>query len=261
MLARWLLHKLRIWDSRTAHGVDAFVANSHFIARRILKTYGREAQIIHPPVDVEAIKPGGTREDFYLTASRLVPYKQVSVLVEAFASLPDRRLVVIGDGPELARLRAAARPNVTLLGYQDTATLHDYLRRARAFVYAAREDFGIVLAEAQAAGAPVIAYARGGAADIVRGLEVPNPTGILFEQQTPSCVAEAIGTFEREERRIRPQDCRANAERFGIERFRGEMRQFVDSQWNRFSREVLAAPSVRLTVDRTTSDDSTLRVA
>ena len=261
MLTRWLLHKMRIWDARTANGVDAFVANSHFIARRILKTYGREARVIHPPVDVEAIKPGDVREDFFLTASRLVPYKQVGVIVEAFASLPRRRLVVIGDGPELGRLRAKATPNVTLLGFQDTATLHDHLRRARAFVYAAREDFGIVLAEAQAAGTPVIAFRRGGAAEIVRGLETANPTGVLFEHQSPTCVAEAISTFEREEHRIRPPDCRANAERFAVERFRREMQQFVDSQWKQFSREVPAAPGGSAVVDSPGSDSSTLRVA
>jgi glycosyltransferase involved in cell wall biosynthesis len=183
------------------------------------------------------------------------------VLVEAFASLPARRLVVIGDGPQLARLRAKATSNVSLLGYQDTATLHDHLRRARAFVYAAREDFGIVMTEAQAAGAPVIAFGRGGAADIVRGLDTANPTGVLFEQQTPTCVAEAISTFEREEHRIRPLDCRANAERFSVERFRAEMHEFVESQWNWFSREVLAAPTSNASVDGPGSHSSALRVA
>ena len=149
--ARWMLHKLRIWDHRSAAGVDSFVANSRFIARRIAKVYRRDADVIYPPVDTAAFSPLAKRDDFYLTASRLVPYKRVDVLVEAFARLPDRRLVVVGDGPELGRLRAKATPNVSLVGYQDAAALRDYLQRARAFLFASREDFGIVLVEAQAA--------------------------------------------------------------------------------------------------------------
>jgi glycosyltransferase involved in cell wall biosynthesis len=258
-LARWMLHKLRIWDARTAHGVDAFVANSHFIARRIWKTYGREARVIYPPVHVEGITPGDTREDFYLTASRLVSYKQVVAIVDAFSSLPRRRLVAIGDGPELARLRARATANVSVVGYQDTATLHDHLRRAKAFLYAAREDFGIVLAEAQAAGTPVIAYGRGGASEIVRGLETSHPTGVLFDHQTPGCIAEAIATFEREEHRIDARECRANAQRFSAERFRREMREYMDDQWEGFSRKIQARPA-RESTGRGTNESS-LRVA
>lgn len=232
--ARWLLHKLRLWDVRSANGVDAFAANSDFIARRIWKTYRRKARVIHPPVDVESFSVGHRREDFYLTASRLVPYKRVDVLVEAFRQLPGKRLVVIGDGPELAKLRATAPANVSLLGYQDFAVLHEHMQRARGFLFAGREDFGIVLVEAQAAGAAVIALAKGGALETVRSLESDAPTGVFFDQQTPAAVCEAIATFEREQLRFTPENCRANALRFSVERFQQEFYDFVMSQWAAF---------------------------
>ena len=228
--ARWMLHKLRIWDHRSAAGVDSFVANSRFIARRIAKVYRREAEVIYPPVDTAAFSPLAKRDDFYLTASRLVPYKRVDVLVEAFAQLPDRRLVVVGDGPELGRLRAKATPNVSLVGYQDAAALRDYLERARAFLFASREDFGIVLVEAQAAGAPVIAFAQGGALETIRPLDAPQPSGVLFGEQTAAAVVQAVHTFERQEHRIRPADCRASAERFGIARFQRDLLDHVSRQ-------------------------------
>ncbi len=240
VLARWLLHKMRTWDARSANGVDALVANSHFIARRIMKAYRRQAHVIYPPVDVEAITPGRARDDFYVTASRLVPYKRIDLLVDAFAELSDRRLIVIGDGPEFGRLQARASKNVTLVGYQDTATMHDYLRRARAFVYASREDFGIAPVEAQAAGTPVIAYGRGGAAEIVCGLETSRPTGVLFGEQAPTVIVEAVRAFEREEDRITPAECRANALRFSVQRFRREMLAFVDQQWRGFAQQISA---------------------
>jgi glycosyltransferase involved in cell wall biosynthesis len=239
MLARWMLHKLRVWDARTAAGVDHFAANSQFIRRRIWKAYRREARVIYPPVDTSAFPLGEAREDFYLTASRLVPYKRVDLLVEAFAQLPRRRLVVIGDGPQLATLRRKATPNVSLVGYQEAEVLRDALQRARAFLFAGREDFGIVLVGAQAAGAPVIAYGRGGAAEIVRGLDAPAPTGVLFGEQTPEAVVQAIGTFEREAGRVSPTECRRNALRFGVERFRREFADFAADAWRQLSSEPL----------------------
>lgn len=234
LAARYLLHKLRMWDVRTSHGVDSFVANSAFIARRIWKTYRRHADVIHPPVDTSAFTLGEQREDFYVTASRLVPYKRVDVLVEAFGQLPGKRLVVIGDGPELARLRQRATANVSFLGFQKFDVLHDHLRRARAFLFAAREDFGIVSVEAQAAGSPVIAFGRGGAVETIRTLDCDQPTGMLFTEQNADCVAQAIATFERESHRFRPVDCRANALLFGVERFRNEMLDHVRGQWESF---------------------------
>jgi glycosyltransferase involved in cell wall biosynthesis len=234
LYARWMLHKLRLWDVRTSHGVDSFVANSQFIARRIWKTYRRHARVIYPPVDTGAFCVGDKREEFYLTASRLVPYKKIEVLVEAFASMPGKRLVVIGDGPGCKGLQAKATPNVTLLGYQSSATLRDFMQRARAFLFASREDFGIVLVEAQAAGTPVIAFGQGGALETIRGLGTEKPTGVFFDEQTPAAVIEAVRTFEQNHDRIKPADCRENAMRFSIARFHHDFHEHAISQWEAF---------------------------
>lgn len=234
-LARWMLHKLRAWDARSACGVDSFVANSRYIAGRIEKAYGRTARVIYPPVDTDAFVPSAHREDYYVTVSRLVPYKNVDLLLAAFARMSDKRLIVIGDGPCWKRLRAHAPANVRLLGDQPREVVRSHLSRACAFVYAAREDFGIVMAEAQSAGCPVIAFGRGGAAEIVRGLESERPTGVLFDAQTPQAVVEAVAAFERSRHRIRSADCRLNALRFGVERFRREFFGHVLAEWENFA--------------------------
>jgi glycosyltransferase involved in cell wall biosynthesis len=229
---RWMLHQLRQWDYRTANGVDHFIAISEFIARRIWKVYRRRATVIYPPVDVEAFAVVPEKQDFYLAASRLVPYKRIDLIVSTFADLPDKQLVVIGDGPEMAKIQQIAAPNVTLLGYQPFSVLREHLQNARAFIFAAEEDFGILPVEAQAAGTPVIAYGRGGALETV----LDNQTGLFFSQQTPSDLADAIEKFEKISSAFDPWVIRANAERFGIERFRQEFRDFVEDAWVRFQR-------------------------
>ena len=235
-LIRWLLHKIRLWDSRTSAGVDQFVAISRYIGRRIAKTYRRDSHVIYPPVNVEDFPLQASKEDFYLAASRLVPYKKMPLIVEAFNQMPDRRLVVIGDGPDAERCRSIAGPNVTLLGYQSTAVLRDHMQRAKAFVFAAEEDFGITPIEAQACGTPVIAFARGGALETLKGPDHPSPTAVFFEEQTPQAIMEAVERFETEEgRRIRPEACRENAQRFNPERFRQEFKAFVDKAWVEYS--------------------------
>ena len=235
-LIRWLLHKIRLWDSRTSAGVDQFVAISRYIGRRIAKTYRRDSHVIYPPVNVEDFPLQASKEDFYLAASRLVPYKKMPLIVEAFNQMPGRRLVVIGDGPDAERCRSIAGPNVTLLGYQSTAVLRDHMQRAKAFVFAAEEDFGITPIEAQACGTPVIAFARGGALETLKGPDHPSPTAVFFEEQTPQAIMEAVERFETEEgRRIRPEACRENAQRFNPERFRQEFKAFVDKAWVEFS--------------------------
>jgi glycosyltransferase involved in cell wall biosynthesis len=232
--ARWVLHKMRLWDARTSNGVDHFVANSHFIARRIEKTYRRSSVVIHPPVDVATFRPGGPREDFYLTASRLVPYKRVDLVVEAFSLRRDRRLVVIGEGPEHRHIRSGAGSNIEFLGYQKPEILKDYMQRARAFLFAGQEDFGIVLLEAQACGVPVIAYGSGGARESVRHIELDRPTGVLFWEQTAQSLTRAIERFEREGDVITPDTCRDNALRFAPERFRAEFFGYVTQAWTEF---------------------------
>lgn len=230
IFARALLHYVRLWDMRTANGVDCFIANSHFIARRIWKIYRREACVIHPPVDTDRFTlPDTPRGDFYLTASGLVPYKRVPMIAEAFAAMPDRKLVVVGDGPEMPALRRAAGPNVTVLGYQSSEELVRLFRQARAFVFAAEEDFGITPVEAQACGMPVIAYGRGGLLESVRGLDDPNPTGVFFAEQTAESLAQAVRLFEENEHRFDPSVIRDNALRFAPEQFRQAFRALVEA--------------------------------
>ncbi|MDD9947792.1 MAG: glycosyltransferase family 4 protein [Myxococcales bacterium] len=233
-LAKWMLHKMRIWDYRTAAGVNHFVANSRFIARRIRKVYGRGADVIHPPVDVLSFQPRERKDPFYLAASRMVPYKKMDLIVDAFSQMPDKRLVVIGDGPEYPKVKAAAGPNVELMGFQPDDVLRDMMQRAQAFVFAAEEDFGIMPVEAQACGTPVIAFGKGGALETIRPEDHPEPTGVFFPNQTAASLAEAVKSFERQRDRFEPLACRDNALRFSTERFRREFAEYVARRHQEF---------------------------
>lgn len=235
-LAREILHKIRLWDYRTANGVDVFIAISHFIARRIWKIYRRESKVIYPPVDVDKFTLWKQKEDYYLTASRMVPYKKIDLIVETFAHMPDKRLVVIGEGPDWTKIKKLATPNVKLLGFQPFAVLKEHMQKAKAFVFAAEEDFGIAPLEAQACGTPVIAFGKGGARETIRGLDTEEPTGLFFSAQTVASLREAVYLFERESKNITPQACRRNALRFSPERFRKEFRDYVEEQIDIFSR-------------------------
>jgi len=225
--ARWMLHRGRIWDVRTANGVDEFIANSQFIARRIWKAYRREATVIYPPVEIDSFEVEEQKEDFYVTVARLVPYKKVNVIVEAFNRMPDKKLIVIGDGQGFAQLQSIAKPNISLLGFQKAGVLRQYLSRARAFLYAAEEDFGIGMVEAQACGTPVIAFGKGGALETVRDASLGDPTGLFFEGQTAEAVIRAVDIFE-DGPGFDPVACRRNAERFSSQRFRKEFRDFCE---------------------------------
>ncbi|MCZ2497708.1 glycosyltransferase [Xylophilus sp. Kf1] len=229
LLARWILHYMRIWDHRTAAGVDYFVANSAFIGRRIQKTYRRDSVVIPPPVDTEQFHIVDVKEDFYFTASRMVPYKKIPMIIEAFASMPDKKLIVIGDGPDFAKAKKAAlnAPNVTLLGYQSFDVLRSHMQRAKAFVFAAEEDFGIAPVEAQACGTPVIAYGRGGALESVCGVENKNPSGLFYYDQTATALAAAVIEFEKLSGIFTATNCRANAEYFSAENFRRRFSSYV----------------------------------
>lgn len=230
--AQAILHYLRLWDVATANRVDCFLANSHFVARRIWKTYRREAQVVYPPVAVDRFRPGGDRDDFYLTVSRFVPYKRVDLTVRAFNQL-GLPLVVIGDGVDWQRVKAIAQPNVRLLGRQPDAIVEDYLQRCKAFVFSAEEDFGITLVEAQAAGAPVIAFGKGGATETV----IPGKTGILFPTQTVESLVDAIQHFESGGLITDFEQLRQHAERFAPERFRQEFFKIVEHQWDEFRQQ------------------------
>lgn len=182
-IARMLLHKIRLWDCRTANGVDHFIANSQFIARRIKKVYGRDADVIYPPVDVNRFELNFNKEDYFFTASRLVPYKRIDLIVEAFSEMPNRKLVVIGDGPEMQKIKSKAKTNIEILGYQPDSVMQEYMRNAKAFVFAAEEDFGIIPVEAQACGTPVIAFGKGGHWKLFALLVLINPLDYSFRNK------------------------------------------------------------------------------
>ena len=224
-MAGLLLDYIKAWDRATAGRPDKYIANSNYIAGRIKRAYGREADVIYPPVDTGAFALEEHKEDYYLTASRMVPYKMMPLVAEAFAMMPDRKLVVIGDGPEMGKVRAKAASNVQVLGYQSGHVLSEHMRKAKAFVFAAEEDFGIVPVEAQACGTPVIAYGRGGALETV----VEGVTGLFFDEQTADSIVGAVGRFEQMAGNFEPAAIRENAERFGVERFRREFKAAVDA--------------------------------
>ena len=214
-IAKYLLHRLRLWDYRTPNGIDAFIANSAFIAKRIWKVYRREARIIYPPVAVDEFTLVTDKTDFYLTASRMVPYKKMDMIVQAFAEMPDKKLVVIGDGPDMAKIaqQAAGHHNIQLMGFQPFAVLKEKMQQARGFVFAAEEDFGITPVEAQACGTPVIAFGKGGALETV----VDGVTGIFFAEQSVTALTNAVHRFES--LTFDPMWCRDNALRFSTDAF------------------------------------------
>ncbi len=234
-LARTLLHHMRLWDTRTANGPDAYMTNSHFVARRIRKIYGREARVIAPPVAVPPVCPDVVKQNYFFTASRLVPYKNVHLIVEAFRALPQERLIVAGEGPELPRLRALAGPNVEFVGYRQDAELRAFMASARAFLFAAEEDFGIVPVEAQGEGTPVLALGRGGARETVVTTG-PARTGLFFDSPEPEAIAATVRRFVATEPSFRPQACHENAKRFETRRFEEAFTTFVRQQQLEFGR-------------------------
>jgi glycosyltransferase involved in cell wall biosynthesis len=235
---RWFLHSLRLWDVRTANGVDHFFANSYFIARRIEKVYRREAKVIYPPVDVESFELCELKGNYYLTASRMVPYKKVSLIVNAFLNMPQKKLIVIGDGPDFEQIKKLSRSNVKVMGYQSFEVLKSYMQEAKAFVFAAEEDFGITLIEAQACGTPVIAFGKGGALETIKGLNHPEPTGVFFYEQSYESIIGAINLFELNINRIKPTACRENALRFSQVIFRNIFLNWVTEYYKDFSEKI-----------------------
>ena len=234
-LARFVLERLRRWDATTTPRVAAFATLSHFIADRIRRNYGREARVIYPPVDTDFFTPGGERGDYYVTASRLVQYKRIDLIARAFAQLPAQRLLIVGDGPDEVKVRAGAGSNVTMLGRRSRVELRDLVRGARAFLFAAEEDFGIAPVEAQACDTPVIAFGRGGAVETICGASHSAPTGLFFDEQTPESLAAAIRRFEGAGSEIPLGRCRANALRFRAPLFEEGMRSFVGRAWTAFA--------------------------
>ena len=212
------------WDRRAAARVDVFAAISQAVARRIQSAWGRDSHLIYPPVEIERFHPAQQRGDYYITVSRLVPHKRIDVLVQAFSQL-GLPLVVVGDGPELPRLRALAASNVHLPGFLPDARIAELLAGGRGFVCAGEEDFGIAIVEAQAAGCPVIAYGQGGARESV----LEGETGMFFDEQTVESLSKAIREFEKIAGSFCTEDIVQNARRFGSHRFIQEFKQFVEA--------------------------------
>ncbi|MBC5782798.1 glycosyltransferase [Ramlibacter sp. USB13] len=236
LLARYMFHRLRQWDRQTANNVDLFLANSRHVQRRIWRTYRRVAQVLYPPVSVSRFRYEPAKGDHYVTVSRLVSYKRIDLLLAAFRAMPSRKLVVVGDGPEMPRLRAMCPPNVQLMGFQDDAVVQEQMGSARAFLFAAHEDFGISPVEAQACGTPVIAYGVGGSRETVRDLRTEvRPTGLLFDEQTPAALQAAVEAFDGAA--VDPRDCRRWAEGFDEAVFRDRFRAIVEQAWSAWRRD------------------------
>ena len=234
-----VLDRLREWDRASSGRVDRFIANSAFVRDRIMRSYARDATVIHPPVDTEFFMPATTAKadpGYYFTASRHVPYKRIDLIVAAFKTLPSRRLVVAGAGPETDRIRAAAGPNVEVVGEVPRPQLRALLQNAQAFIFAAEEDFGILPVEAQACGTPVIALRRGGTLETVRDLDgVDAATGVFFDEQSVTAIAAAVTRFESVQSSIGTAACRANALEFSTPRFHEHYRTYVEDAWREFA--------------------------
>ncbi len=222
---RLLAHYYRMWDVASAPRVSFFIAGSQVAARRIRKHYGRESQVIHPPVDVDKYQPNGKPpEDFFLVVSRLVYAKRIDLVVRAFAN-NGRRLVVIGQGERLRHLKAMATPNVQFLGFQPDEVVRDYYARCRALIFPGEEDFGLTPVEAKASGRPTIAYAAGGALETVQD----GQTGLFFPHQTPDSLAQAIDRFDTME--FDADLLRQDSRRFASEIFEKKIRKFVREKY------------------------------
>lgn len=223
--ARYFLHRLRTWDIISTNRVDHFISNSDYIGRRIKKVYGRESTTIYPNVAVEDFELVTEKENYYFSCSRFVPYKKMDLIVRAFAGMPDKRLIVIGDGPDFKKTKTIAADNVTLMGEQPFDVLKKYMSKAKAFVFAAEEDFGIVPVEAQACGTPVIAYGKGG----IRETVLHGITGVLYNEQSAEAIREAIKQFESSIQLFQPEVIRKHAMKFSTSRFRSEILEHITS--------------------------------
>ncbi|MBS7562858.1 glycosyltransferase family 4 protein [Mucilaginibacter sp. Bleaf8] len=227
-LAKSILHRLRIWDIISTNRVDFFVANSAYIAKRIKKVYNRSSVVIHPNVAVDDFDLVTEKQDYYFTCSRFVPYKKIDLIVKAFAKMPDKKLYVIGDGPDFQKVSKLAAPNTILLGYQPFSELKKYMAGAKAFVFAAEEDFGILPVEAQACGTPVIAFGKGGALETV----VENYTGVYFSEQSSEAIINAVQYFENMKNIFDPVKIAEHADKYSTARFKSEFKSYVDEVVN-----------------------------
>ena len=233
LFAKSILHYIRMWDVSAANRVDYFVANSNYISKRIKKVYRRSSDVIYPPVDTSKFECETEKENYYLTASRLVPYKRIDLIVDAFSGMPDKKLVVIGDGPEKNKILSKASNNVEYIGYQPDDKLKSYMQKAKAFVFAAEEDFGIMVIEAMSCGTPVIALNKGGTAETVKEYE----SGIHFETQSVQSIKDAVKKFEENIDKFNPLLINEYAKKFDRKIFELKISEFVDNKCNEFFRD------------------------
>ena len=232
-LVRLMLHPIRQFDAIAGSRVDYYISNSDYVGQRIRKTYRRKATTIHPNIDISNFELCNDKQEYYLASSRLVAYKKIDTIIEAFNQMPDKKLVVIGGGPNLEVYRKLANDNVTVMGYQPFDVLKDKMQHAKAFVFAADEDFGMIPIEAQSCGTPVIAYGHGGSLETVNG----GKTGLFFNEQTPEAIVEAVNKFESMgSQPFAPADCRQWAEGFSEERFKREIKEFVEEKYEEFKK-------------------------
>ena len=232
-LVRLMLHPIRQFDAIAGSRVDYYISNSDYVGQRIRKTYRRKATTIHPNIDISNFELCNDKQEYYLASSRLVAYKKIDTIIEAFNQMPDKKLVVIGGGPNLEAYRKLANDNVTVMGYQPFDVLKDKMQHAKAFVFAADEDFGMIPIEAQSCGTPVIAYGHGGSLETVNG----GKTGLFFYEQTPEAIVEAVNKFESMgSQPFAPADCRQWAEGFSEERFKREIKEFVEEKYEEFKK-------------------------
>jgi glycosyltransferase involved in cell wall biosynthesis len=229
-MAKRILHRIRQWDVISANRVDHFIANSKYIAGRIKKTYNRDADVIYPPVDTHLYPLETNKEDYYFTASRFVPYKKVELIVEAFSQMPDKKLLVAGDGTNRKLVESKAGKNIELLGYLPTEKLNEYMKKAKAFVFAAEEDFGITVVEALSCGTPVIALNKGGTAETV----IDGFNGVHFGEQTVSSITDAVKRFETV-KAFDYQKINEFAGQFSREIFEKKIKSFVEEKYERFT--------------------------
>jgi glycosyltransferase involved in cell wall biosynthesis len=224
VVAGLMLDHIAQWDLKTIGEVDHFIANSKNIAERIKRIYNRNSTVIYPPVDTVGFTPYHQKEDYYFTSLRVVPYKRLDLIVDAFRLMPDKKLVVAGDGPALSKIKANAPNNVLFLGFISKAELVSRMQHAKAFILAAEEDFGITSLEAQSCLTPVIALRRGGYLETV----VEYKTGVFFNEQSIEALHEAVLSFEARTKPFEEKDFLENVSRFSGQRFLHELKSFVD---------------------------------
>jgi glycosyltransferase involved in cell wall biosynthesis len=228
-VAKLFVEYLRKWDLKSAKNPNYIIAISEYIKERIKRIYNIDVPVIYPPVDTHLLEIG-EKEDFYLIASRMVPYKKMDLAVRAFNKMPEKKLVVIGDGPEMNKIKSLAGTNVKLLGYQPFNVLKEHLMKARAFIFTAEEDFGIIVVEAMACGTPVVAFKRGGASETV----INNKTGILFDSQTEESIIEAVRKLDSDEDKFNSKIIREYSEKFSRKTFEKNITEFVNQKAKQF---------------------------